>query len=96
MELKYQQALKRLKRAYPEDFCGWGPASAFGQEHVRLGGGPREKGFPDCSRAASCKGSRLEDARKRRLYARVCVCRLCLSLLSIYIYIEFICLQHVG
>ena len=27
-ELKYQQALKRLKRAYPEDFCGWGTKSA--------------------------------------------------------------------
>ena len=27
-ELKYQQALKRLKRAYPEHFCGWGLASA--------------------------------------------------------------------
>ena len=27
-ELKYEHALRRLKQAYPEAFCGWGPRSA--------------------------------------------------------------------
>lgn len=27
-ELKYEHALRRLKLAYPEEFCGWGPRSA--------------------------------------------------------------------
>ena len=30
-ELKYQHALRRLKQAYPEEFCGWGLKSA---EHM--------------------------------------------------------------
>ena len=43
-ELKYQHALRRLKQAYPEEFCGWGPKSAESMAAwaVDLG----DRGFP--------------------------------------------------
>ena len=66
--------------------------------HGGLGGAPGRYGPPYRSRTASCKGPGPAEARPGRLYARVCVCRLCLSLclyiIYIYVYQCSPCVQH--
>ena len=55
------------------------------REHGGLGGGSGGQGLPSRSRTASCEGPGPLEARAARLCAWVFMCRLCLSLLSIYI-----------
>ena len=77
-ELKYQHALRRLKQAYPEDFCGWGLKSA---EHMaawaeRLG----DMGHPIAAAqqgAASCAKALGLQRRDQAVCMPGCACAGC-------------------
>ena len=67
-ELKYQQALKRLKRAYPGSaFCGWGLSSAKNMCNWTVD--LEKKGFPIAAAQQAAKAFNL----KRRDESAVCV-----------------------
>ena len=73
-ELKYQHALRRLKQAYPEEFCGWGLKSA---EHmaawaVRLG----DMGHPIAAAQQAAKALGLQ-RRDQAVCMPGCACAGC-------------------
>ena len=73
-ELKYQHALRRLKQAYPEDFCGWGPKSAEYMAAWAVGLG--DKGFPVAAAQQAAKALGLE-RRDQAVCMPGCACAGC-------------------
>ena len=55
-ELKYQHALRRLKQAYPEEFCGWGLKSAEHMAAWAVGLGDRGHPIAAAQQAAKALG----------------------------------------
>jgi len=95
-ELKYQHGAQAAQAGLPRGLLWLG--AEICRAHGGLGGAPGGYGPPYRSRTASCKGPGPAEARPGRLYARVCVCRLCLSLclyiIYIYVYQCSPCMQH--
>ena len=73
-ELKYQHALRRLKQAYPEEFCGWGPKSAESMAAwaVDLG----DRGFPVAAAQQAAKALGLK-RRDQAVCMPGCACAGC-------------------
>lgn len=73
-ELKYQHALRRLKQAYPEEFCGWGPKSAESMAAwaVDLG----DRGFPVAAAQQAAKALGLS-RREQPVCVPGCSCAGC-------------------